>query len=109
MCNCKNIKIGSYDNQIMLPIPKHMKEYKNNRIEAGLTPFICIDKCLEKEIEYLWDLGIKTTGCCCGHNVHKGFIGVYNEDIENMKELGYEVQYNFSRPKDQDSFKPKSK
>jgi len=53
-------------------------------------------------------LGITTTGCCCGHNKLYGFIGVVDEDIEEMIGLGYEVAFNPSRPNDKDSFLPKS-
>lgn len=108
MCDCVNVEVGSYDNQVIYPIPKHMEGYKNNRVKAGLSPYICIDKCLENEIKILWSLGIRTTGCCCGHNKQQGYIGVYFEDIPKMKELGYKVSYNPCRPNDEDSFIPKS-
>jgi len=29
--------------------------------------YVNIDKCLIHEIINLWEQGIKTTGCCCGH------------------------------------------
>jgi len=108
MCNCKNIKIGSYDNQICVEIPSHMNNLKQQRIKNGLKPKICIDTCLLKEIQYLWSLGIRTTGCCCGHNILDGYIGVYFEDILKMKQLGYKVKFNNCRPSDEDSFYPKS-
>lgn len=104
MCNCKNIEIGSYTNQTCIDIPNHMYKYKEYRIKNRLTLLICIDNCILEEIKYLWSLGIKTTGCCCGHNKLDGFIGVEFEDITKMKELGYKVQFNFSRPGDEDSF-----
>lgn len=99
MCNCINIEIGSYDNQICLNTPEHIN-YHNSKI--------CIDKCLIDEIKYLWSLGIKTTGCCCGHNKLEGFIGVDFDDIPKMKTLGYIVQFNEVRPGDEDSFYPKT-
>jgi len=108
MCNCNNIEIGSYNNQICIDIPSHMEDYKNYRLSNGLKPVICIDNCILKEIQYLWNLGIKTTGCCCGHNKLDGFIGVVNEDVSKMKQLGYEVRVNEIRPNDEDSFHPKS-
>lgn len=98
MCNCKNIEIGSYDNQVELKAP-----------EWSSKDTICVDTCLKDEILELWSIGIRTTGCCCGHNKIEGFIGVFDEDIPKMKELGYQVQYNSCRPKDEDSFKPKTK
>jgi len=97
MCNCKNIEIGSYDNTVALKAPDWSS--KNT---------ICVDLCLKEEILHLWSIGIRTTGCCCGHNKVEGFIGVIDVDIPKMKELGYQVQYNSCRPNDEDSFKPKS-
>ena len=29
---------------------------------------ICVDACIAEQIESLWKAGIRTTGCCCGHN-----------------------------------------
>ena len=108
MCNCNNIEIGSYNNQICIDIPSHMEDYKNYRLSKNLKPVICIDNCILKEIQYLWNLGIKTTGCCCGHNILDGFISVVDEDIPKMKQLGYEVRVNEIRPNDEDSFYLKS-
>jgi len=73
---------------------------------------ICFDKCLTDELFYLWDMGIITTGCCCGG--HKGvdremaYIGVEFKFITKMKELGYKVRFNPMRLKDEDSFIPKT-
>jgi hypothetical protein len=103
MCNCKNIEIGSYKNQVELTSPKHMKKYRNN-LDKELSETICVDKCLEEEIKYLWLLGITTTGCCCGHNKTSSYIGVIPKDIKRMKNLGYEVRFNSCRPNDEDSF-----
>ena len=70
---------------------------------------VSIDKCLLTEIIQLWEMGIKTTGCCCGHgNKAMAFIGVQDSYIEKMKELGYEVHFNSCRPNDEDSFIPKT-
>jgi len=106
MCDCKNVKIGSYDNQIELKIPNNIKlEYNNPKKEKRET--VCIDKCLVDEIKYLWNIGIRTTGCCCGHNIQQGYIGVIDKDISQMKNLGYTVAHNTCRPNDEDSFVPK--
>ena len=94
MCECVNIKMGSYDNQIDVKMP-------NGELMG-------IDKCIAEEVQYLWTLGITTTGCCCGHNVAEGYIGVIDKDIEIMKKGGYRVHYNKCRPNDEDSFIPKS-
>jgi hypothetical protein len=98
MCDCKDIEVGSYGNQIWVHAPAHMAKYNG----------YCLDRCVAEEVMQLWMKGITTTGCCCGHNKMEGFIGVIERDIPKMKELGYEVQFNQSRPNDEDSFKPKS-
>lgn len=69
---------------------------------------VSIDKCLLSEVVELWELGIKTTGCCCGHGRLEPFIGVREEHIPKMKELGYKVHFNSCRPNDEDSFIPKT-
>lgn len=71
---------------------------------GSCSDVICVDACLEREIKYLWSIGISTTGCCCGHNKVDGYIGVIDEDISKMKRLSYELIPNNGR---QDSFKPK--
>ena len=81
------------------PCNKDIKQIKN---------CVSIDKCLLPEILTLWEMGIKTTGCCCGHGCTQPYIGVEFSDIEIMKELGYQVQYNKCRPNDEDSFFPKT-
>lgn len=99
---CNDIGFGTYDcaYNIMPPFKcGFSNEYK----------YVAIDKCLIKEIIDLWEKGIHTTGCCCGHgNKNKAFIGVDFEDIPKMKALGYEVQFNSCRPNDEDSFIPKT-
>ena len=71
----------------------------------GRRNLVNIDKCIYDEILCLWGLGIETTGCCCGHHGKaSAFIGVIDEHIPKMKELGYRVQHNPCRPKDEDQF-----
>lgn len=107
MCNCKNIAIGSYDNQVVITnLPYHMLAYVSNR--NGSRDSICLDACIAEEVQDLWSLGITTTGCCCGHNKLPAFIGVIDDDIPKMKAMGYEVHFNPSRPDDEDSFIPTS-
>lgn len=106
-CSCVNIEIGSYGNQVRLTAPDHLTEPLN---KIGYTIYdgtIWVDACLSEEIKFLWSLGIRTTGCCCGHNTGDPYIGVINEDIPRMKELGYKVHHNPCRPGDEDSFIPK--
>lgn len=94
MCNCVNVKMGSYKNQVKLKMP-------NGELMG-------IDKCIAEEIKIIWSYGIKTTGCCCGHNIQKGYIGVIEKDIEFMKKSGYRVLINKQDLKDERNFIPKS-
>ena len=98
-CNCINVEVGSYNNQIWVHSPAHMP--KDNGY--------CLDLCIAEEIMSLWRIGITTTGCCCGHSKSTGYIGVIDQDIPKMKSLGYSVQTNPLRPNDEDSFIPKFK
>lgn len=99
---CTNIREGSYDccYNIMPPF------------KTGTTPewrYIAVDKCLIYEILELWDRGIRTTSCCCGHgDPTHAHIGVAEEDIPRMKQMGYEVFHNEFRPDDEDFFIPKT-
>ena len=97
MCSCKNIDIGTYDNQVELTPPS----WSSKKV-------ICVDACLESEIKYLWSKGVITGGCCCGHNKINGCIDVYEESVQLMKDLGYEVQFNPSYPDNEWSFYPKT-
>ena len=107
MCKCENVKIGSYDNQIEIEIPNNI-EIRYNNPENEIRENVSIDKCLVDEIKQLWSMKIITTGCCCGHNIQGGYIGVKDEYIPKMLELGYKVRYNECRPNDRDSFIPKT-
>lgn len=100
-CDCVDIEIGSYDNQVVLPRPPHMPSTRG-------VDTICVDACLKDEILHLWSIGITTTGCCCGHNKLEPFIGVDDKDIQRMKDMGYIVHPNNCRPGDEDQFYPKS-
>lgn len=100
---CKDIGFATYDcaYNIMLPWLG----------DDGKPHTVAIDKCLLPEVVSLWERGIKTTGCCCGHDkveCQPPFIGVREEYIPQMKELGYQVQFNPCRPDGEDSFIPKT-
>jgi len=92
MCYCKDIEMGSYNNQVKLLAPGWSSR-----------KFIYIDTCLANEIMNLWASGIQTTGCCCGHNKLPGYIEVINKDIPTMLALGYKIQFNNIRPTDRDT------
>lgn len=66
-----------------------------------------IDDCLVDEILHLWDIGIHTRGCCCGHQKQSGYIEVERTDIPKMLELGYKV-YKGKEYNQFDTFIPKS-
>lgn len=95
-CRCYNIEMGSYGNQIWVHAPDHMPK------ENGY----CLDRCVAEEVMQLWMKGITTTGCCCGHQTEHAYIGVIDPDIPKMKEMGYKVAPNKSRPGAEDSFYP---
>lgn len=97
--NCEQIKFGKYSCAYAICLP-----WKVN----GVPKVVSIDKCLLPEILQLWEQGIKTTGCCCGHGKATPYIGVLPEYINRMKEMGYQVLQNPCRPEDEDSFIPKT-
>lgn len=104
MCRCKNIEVGSYENQITLPRPPHMNGHK----EGSENENLCLDACIAAEVRGLWRKGIITTGCCCGHNKQPPYIGVIESQIPEMKALGYQVQPNHLDLTREDGFKPKT-
>lgn len=88
MCKCKNIEIGTYENTVTRIAPDFMLPLKNIFGEIK-KPYICLDKCIEDEIKFLWKHKIYTVGCCCGHNKLQGYIQVKEEHIQDMINLGY--------------------
>lgn len=106
---CSEIKFGSYDCAYNIMLPYLVTD--PTKPEKPPEPkTVAIDKCLLPEILKLWEMGIKTTGCCCGHGRDDmSFIGVRPEYIGRMKSLGYEVRFNECRPGDEDSFIPKTR
>lgn len=106
---CKDIEFGTYNCAYNIMLPWLVKDplLPNNPPKPYMA---AVDKCLLPEILCLWEMGIKTTGCCCGHGKQElAFIGVTPEYIPRMKQLGYQVQFNECRPNDDDSFVPKTK
>ena len=96
MCKCKNVEMGSYSNSTVL---KTFWKYSTGKYK------LCnIDNCLLDEIKKLWKMKIKTLECCCGHNITEGYIAVYPEHIEQMKEMGYELESD----REEDIFYPQS-
>ena len=87
-CKCVNVYIGDYTNQVILSIPNNIKIYRNDGTKT-IRKEVCVDRCIADEVSSLWEIGIITTGCCCGHNKKSGYIGVKNRYIDGMKALGY--------------------
>lgn len=58
---------------------------------------VSFDVCLGKELFYLWDLGIRTVGSCCGKHVDNkhSYIQVEEKFIDKMKELGYKEDTSY--------------
>jgi len=106
---CSDIRFGTYSCAYNITLPYLVKyEWEDDTRLQPMT--VSIDKCLLREILNLWDKGIKTTGCCCGHgDADMAFIEVKDEFIKSMKDLGYKVYFNKCRPNDEDSFIPKTK
>lgn len=86
-----------------------VQEYQCQVFTANNGAF---DACLARELFYLWDMGIRTTGCCCGEHdnckEYMSYIGVIEENIPHMKALGYEVRINEMDKTREDSFIPKT-
>ena len=106
MCNCNpnQTDIERYAQQIVIDVP--FQEYTKRRKDAGLSGTSCIDPCIVNEIRSLWDAGILTYGCCCGHNKWPSFVNVSDESIPIMLSMGYIQQH--PDPERKDTFKLKS-
>jgi len=103
MCKCKT----ELDRQIVVQVPYFIK-LRYNTPEQELRTNVALDICLVEEIFELWKKGIVTTGHCCGHNskTRPAYIGVEDEFIPIMKELGYKVQPNKMYKDREDGFIP---
>ena len=80
MCKCKNIKMGSFENQSEVVNPFTGKK-------------VSIDNCIIQEVSDLWKKGIKTIGSCCGHNKTVPTIVVPESENSKMQALGYKKLY----------------
>lgn len=77
--------------KILYPPQKFIKCNCSDRYKNCIQ----VDECISDEIEMLWNNGIKTTGCCCGHGCDLGMIQVREENISDMEKLGY-IHYIYS-------------
>lgn len=47
--------------ETILALPPFLARYRENK------ETVCVDSCIVKPIQYLWDHGEHTLACCCGH------------------------------------------
>lgn len=76
-----------YTAQVLLELPEGPE--RSRRLLAGLSSQICIDPCIVDLIKELWNNGIETLGCCCGHNSVPGYVDILPIHWAKMEELGY--------------------
>jgi len=70
MCDCISNGARSADQvgtpEVVLRIWDYFPDYHRETV--------CIDACIAPQIVQLWQAGVRTIGCCCGHN-GDGFLG----------------------------------
>ena len=79
MIECRKSKVQCYECQVVKNV------FGKN---------IAFDACLAKELFFLWDKGIVTTGSCCGQHIDcdvnmNAYISVYDNYRQQMLDLGY--------------------
>ncbi len=85
-----------YGNQMVVKLPKNV-ELRYNSPTKEVRVNVSIDECIVNDIKSLWESGIQTTGCCCGHNnKFPSFVSVEPECVSKMLELGYKPHQNIN-------------
>lgn len=79
----------AHSRQIVVELPVWSYDRKR-RLREGLTSTVCIDQCIVDAVKEIWNKGIETTGCCCGHNIMRAWVGIHPAWYEDMFRLGYE-------------------
>ncbi len=46
-----------------------------------------VDSCIAKYVQALNDAGLYTSGCCCGHGITDGFIGLHDGTILTITKI----------------------
>lgn len=72
---CHQVDFGTYKNSVGLMAP--------------WGELVTVDICMIPEIKWLWNKGIKTIECCCGHGNELPYIAVTEGNRQTMEELGY--------------------
>ena len=74
--------------------PQPHQEAQNRLVDSPWTEGrkVCLDECIADTILYLWEHGVVTGGCCCGHNysppsVILGDGGYEKEDVKRVFDL----------------------
>lgn len=94
-CICDTAKVQQFkdtyvfERQNVVQLPAWSKARKI-RLQNGHPPDVSIDSCIVDAILALWEKGIETTGCCCGHKLMRAWVSVDPSDYVAMHELGYE-------------------
>lgn len=82
MCECKsyNKDTGSVDEVIL--------ESPDLWLSDGRET-VCVDACIAGVISRLWDAGLATLNCCCGHNTENPSLVIppYEDPDKYFKEL----------------------
>lgn len=62
MCDCQSYNLD-YPNtgtpEVAMKLPFDLGDRRET---------VCIDACIAETIQMLWDMGVVTLSCCCGHN-----------------------------------------
>tara|TARA_R110000850_G_scaffold238204_1_gene362882 strand:+ start:492 stop:833 length:342 start_codon:yes stop_codon:yes gene_type:complete len=66
MCNCR------YASDPATGVPEAVLDQAKYFPDTG-APQVAVDQCIAEVIERLWAAGVRTGGCCCGHNGTRGF------------------------------------
>lgn len=90
-CNCKGLT-EMHKNEVVLQVPDTVN-LKYNAPDQKTRTTVCIDKCIVDEIKLLWDNGVVTCGCCCGHNDPRyyPYIIIKKDHLLKAINLGFEV------------------
>ena len=63
MCDCQSANRPEETGKT----PEVLLDYRKYFPDAT-RPQVAVDACISVEVDRLWRAGIRTGGCCCGHN-----------------------------------------